>query len=56
MFYFTIGTTAFEWNWSRTVNVFIGGRNVDCFTLGYQDEPHTPAEVMAAAYDWNMAH
>ena len=56
MFYFSIGSVSFEWNWSHTVNVFDQyNKNVDVFSLDYGRE-YTPAEVMAAAYDWNMAH
>jgi len=57
MFYFSIGSVSFEWNWAHTVNVFDSyNNNVDVFSLDYGRDDYTPADVMAAAYDWSMAH
>ena len=57
MFYFTIGSIAFEWNWAHTINVFDAyDKNVDVFSLNYERDDWTPAEVMAAAYEWTMSH
>jgi hypothetical protein len=57
MFFFSIGSVSFEWNWAHTVNVFDSyNNNVDVFSLDYGRDDYTPADVMAAAYDWSMAH
>ena len=53
MFDFTIGNYGFEWNGSRTVNVFaplLG--NIDVFSLDYSTEYNTRLDAMAAALDW----
>ena len=57
MFYFTIGNIGFQWNWAHTVNVFDAyNANVDVFSLNYERDDYTPADVMAAGYEWSMSH
>ena len=52
MFEFTIDGVDFEWNGSRTVNVFIDGKNIDVFSLNYGRDDYNDREVINAALDW----
>ena len=37
----------FEWNWSKTINVFRNGKNIDCFSLNYGRD-HNAADAVEA--------
>lgn len=45
----------FEWNMSKTVNIYTpNGANVDVFSLDYSRNDHTVEEVITAADEWEV--
>lgn len=46
---------SFEWNGSKTVNVYRpDGRNVDCFSLDYGRSDYSAGEVANLCDEWRM--
>jgi len=52
MFKFAYAGFDFEWNKSYTVNVFLRGENIDCFSLDYSRNDLTEGDAMVAAAAW----
>jgi hypothetical protein len=38
----------YEWNGSRTINVYRAGENIDCISFGYELEETTQEDFLAA--------
>lgn len=55
MFKFAYAGFDFEWNRSYTVNVFLRGENIDCFSLDYTRDDLTEGDAMVAAAEWVKA-
>ena len=55
VFHYSHAGLDFEWNWSKTINVFSNGNNIDVFSLDYTID-HTPADAIAAIHDWTILY